>query len=440
MGKLLLVSLIGFSAISSLKRPWIGIIAYYMLAILGPQYIWFWNFEGLRASFWVAIFVLTGIAWNMLAKTFDYGFLLTGLNRWTFLLFSSVVLSYYLGPYVSLHDPKSGLSPKFLLDNTINIYLFYYCAVLAMDSVNKLKYLSLVIVFSVIYLIYWANLQYFTENWDQFNMGRLKGPENMEGFSIYGDENAFAMLFVTGIPFVYHLGMRIDSKILRFSFLVPIIAFGWHAVFLTGSRGGLLGLAATTLATVWQSKRKYLAVLLIPIFYGFFVWQSGPTMKERSATINEYQDDGSAEMRLTAWKGGIRMIGDNPVFGAGLGSFITALPRYIETSPRVAHNTLIQFAAESGILAGISYLMIVIFVVRNYRKISAWCKVREGEPSVSIVASLNDASTVSFIGLVICSIFLSLNNYEIFLYLLIMNNALFVLCSQNSPFLSEVPT
>ncbi len=56
---------------------------------------------------------------------------------------------------------------------------------------------------------------------------------------------------------------------------------------------------------------------------------------------------------LTAWEGGLRMVMSHPLTGVGLSSFITALPDYIESRHMVAHNTLVQFAAESGVGAGL---------------------------------------------------------------------------------------
>jgi hypothetical protein len=46
MGKVLLAILIFSAGGMALVRPWIGINSYYLLAILGPQYIWWWNFQG----------------------------------------------------------------------------------------------------------------------------------------------------------------------------------------------------------------------------------------------------------------------------------------------------------------------------------------------------------------------------------------------------------
>lgn len=428
MGQIFLLLLTSLTCGVSLGKPHVGIFGYYLLALLGPQYIWFWYFEGIRISFYIALFALIGVVLGLMNRNFDFSFVKTSINKWIIVLWGCIVLSYFMGPFVNQHKPVYGMSPGYLFSQTNNIYLFYLCATLAINDVKKIRVLGFVLVITTLYLVYWANMQYFTSNWSQFSFGRLKGPSSADGGSIYRDENAFAMLFVTGTPFIYYYFQQLRHRWARW-FCFAIVVFALHAVFLTGSRGGFLGLVVTLLATVLMSKRKMLALLFVPAFLLFFQWQGGSTMKQRSGTMDQYEEDRSAEMRLEAWKGGMRMVQDHPVTGVGLGSFITALPHYNETSPRVAHNTFIQFTAESGLLAGAAYLMILFTFLANTRRTATWCRHNPDHDDTGWVRALNSATGTSFLGLVVCSVFLSLNNYEIFFFLLVLNNALGVLCA-----------
>ncbi|WP_244086120.1 O-antigen ligase family protein [Desulforhabdus sp. TSK] len=432
---MLLVISVLTTVFSTLLRPWIGIIAYYFLAILGPQYIWWWTFDGLRVSLWVAIATFGGITFALVKHGLDFTFFRTRLNFWLFVLWLNINISYFLGPYVS-QFAASGLSPEQVYSVTNNIFLFYFCSTLVINGPKSLRYLAFVFVIASLYLIFWANNQYFTQNWSQFNMGRLMGPHRLDGSSIYGDENAFAMLFVTAIPFIYYLGLAIPKVIYRYLVWLAI-PFGWHAVFLTGSRGGLIGLLITVFIVVIQSKRKLLALPLILAFIIAYQWQGGSIMKQRGQMIADYQGESSAEMRVTAWSAGLKMIASHPITGVGIGSFITALPHFSDTTPRVAHNTFIQFTAESGLGAGFAYLMILGSFLNNCRQIRNCCKNNKHHAEIPIIHLLNAASTVSFIGLITCSIFLSLNIYEIFFFLLIFNNTLMVYCMQLNTSLSD---
>jgi hypothetical protein len=351
-------------------------------------------------------------------------------------LWFCITCSYYFGPYVS-HFSSGGLGPVQVFSITNTFFLFYFFAVLEMNETRKLRYLVIVFAASTAYLVYWANDQYLSQNWMQFEFGRLLGPASVDGGSIYRDSNVFAMLFVTGLPFIYYLGWELKNKWLRW-LLWAIIPLGWHAVFLTGSRGGLVGIAVIVTLVLILSNRKILTLPLLLFFLVFYQWQAGDVMHQRSDQIIDIEGEDSAEDRLTAWRGGFEMVLSHPVTGVGVGSFITALPSFIESRHMVAHNTFVQFAAESGVGAGLAYLSVVWLFFFNSKKIRYWCLHSSEDEENNQIALYNNASTASFAGLIVCSLFLSLNVYEIFFVLLLFNNALYQICSKKFGVQSKV--
>jgi len=433
--KLLLVGIVSVTLVYGLVNPWVAVSAYYMLAILGPQYIWYWIFDGMSISFSLAVVSLLATVINAISSRLKNKItcLLEGINFYVLLLLVATIVSFYFGKYVSYYDPKWGLSPQYLMVLMIKVTVMYWCGVLVTDNERRVICLACVLIVATIYMIYWANMQYLMGNWNQFSYGRLKGPESPSGGSIYRDENTFAMLFVTGIPFVYYLGMTLKSKIMKLGTLL-IVVFGWHAIFLTGSRGGLVGVILTLVIGLIRSKKKWLFVVVIPLFLLFYIDQAGDTMRERGASIHSAAvEDRSAGMRLEAWKGGVKMILQHPVVGVGVGSFVSALPELTDSSPRVAHNTLIQFTAESGLLAGLSYIMIVVMFVKN-NLVSAGvlsCKKNESKQNL-LLRSVNDASLTAFIGLFCCSMFLSVSGYEVFYYLIIINTSIYTIVTRRN--------
>ncbi|MDA8413570.1 MAG: O-antigen ligase family protein [Desulfobacteraceae bacterium] len=422
MGRIILVILIAVIGVTAILRPWIGIASYYLLAILGPQYIWWWVFEGVRVSFVVAGLTILGVCSGLLRGIFDFSFLKTRMNLYVFWLWVFLVISYLFGPFVDQYA-SAGRTPAQLFSIINKIFLFYFCSVLIIDDLKKVRYLLLIMAASAIYLIFWANDQYFAGNWNQFNMGRLMGPHGVDGGAIYFDENVFAMFFVTGLPVLFYLIEEIRTKWLCYLGWA-VIPLGWHAVFLTGSRGGLIGIGVTILLTAVLNNKRYLAIPMLLGALLFYQWQAGTTMKGRSEIIADYQGDRSARDRLDAWGAGLKMIMAHPVTGVGLDSFITALPHVIVHRPMVAHNTLIQFAAESGIGAGACYIMLILTFYRNAYRLYLLCRRDKVDKLSKQIDRYNKASLVSFTGLVVCSLFLSLNTYEIFFFLLIINNSL----------------
>ena len=432
MGKLLLACLTFCAAVSALSRPWIGVTSYYLLAILGPQYIWWWNFQGFRVSLIVALSVIAGVGWQYLKGSYNTNFIFNKQSLWMVILWLCIINSYFMGPYVSMVS-SAGLGPAELLSITNIMFLFYFISTLEMNEIRKLRYLVIVFVVSTIYLIYWANNQYFSQNWSQFNMGRLMGPASLDGGSIYRDENVFAMLFVCGSPFIYYLGWELKKNWLRWGLWLTI-PLGWHAIFLTGSRGGLVGIGAIILSIVLLSQRKLLVLPLVIIFLLFYQWQAGDVMHKRSGNIVNIEGESSASNRVTAWKGGLRMILNHPISGVGLGSFATALPAFIESTPRVAHNTLVQFTAESGVGAGLAYLFLVLLFFKQsiyIRRCTHFTGMNEQDKQIALY---NNANTSSFAGLSICGLFLSLNINETFFVLLLFNNGLYQICFKRNQF------
>ena len=425
MGSLVIVSTAYVIAAAAFIKPWIGVCGYYLLALLGPQFVWWWLFGDFRATYIIAIGSLSGVLVNLFLKNeYDYSYLFNAKNLWALLLWVSIIFSYYFGAYRDgSFDPWS--EQVFSVGNVI--FVFYFCSSIEINRMYKLRFLFFVFIVSVVYLIFWANNQYFSQNWSGFRAGRLMGPIAIDGGSIYNDENTFAMLFVTGFPFIYYLGYSFGNFWKR-SIVWAVIPFCWHAIFLTGSRGGLLGIGITICSILYFSSRKFLIIFLLLIFFLFYQLQAGSVMEHRSSAIINIDGERSAGDRLIAWRGGAKMILAHPVTGVGVGKFSAALPNYIEIRNMVAHNTFIQFTAESGVLAGVSYIMLIISFLRDSFFIRSWCLNNYSNEDMTKISIYNNAATSSFLGLIVCSLFLSLNTYEVFFFLLLFNNCLKQTC------------
>jgi O-antigen ligase len=180
-----------------------------------------------------------------------------------------------------------------------------------------------------------------------------------------------------------------------------------------------------------RSPKRLVGLLLIPTLIVAYAWQGGDLMKSRARTITDYETESSAATRIEAWNAAVRMVSNHPFIGVGLASFGPAFPDHSDKRPREAHNTFFQIIAESGILAGIMYLLIVSFLImglwKNGNKYRAKAKANE----TNLLHLLNEATLVSFIGLVVCSLFLSLQIYEIFYYLCLIGNSILFLSDRD---------
>jgi probable O-glycosylation ligase (exosortase A-associated) len=421
MGRLFFILAIGATATASLARPWIGVIGSYVIVVLGPQYIWWWHFQGLRAALWIMLPTLVGFSIALVRGSYDLSILKNRRNVFVLLLWASFTLSYYFGPYVDVGGSLRVTDAAWAIELIHKMMILYFLACVCIDDERRTRALAYVLIGSTIYLIYWANNSYLSGQ----AFGRIPGPSNPFEEGQYGDGNNFAILFVVGLPYLWYAGLAASNSFVRGALWVAI-PLGWHAVFLTGSRGGLVGLGATLLLTVWRSKRRSLGFLLLPVFAVAYIWQAGDVMKERAGTIIEYQTETSASSRLEAWDAATNMIREHSITGVGLSSFITAFPDYSDAVPREAHNTFFQIAGESGLLAGAMYLAIVTSSLLVLWRNGIRLRRRESDINHEVrnLLWINEATLVGFSGLVICSLFLSLQLFELFYFLLVLVNTL----------------
>jgi putative inorganic carbon (hco3(-)) transporter len=419
------ILLLAAGAFASIARPWIGVVIAYLFAVLTPQTIWWWTFSDLRPVYWILLPTLLGFLLLMFKGKIDFAIIRNRRCFFLLLMWICFTLSFYFGPFVSTGGPYRFTDANWAMETIHKMFLLSFIGTLCIDDKKKLLPLAGVVVVAGIYLIYWANLQYLTgQAW-----GRLAGPVDQYQVGVYADENNFSMVFVVAQPFIWYAGFLFKNKLLRWG-LWLIIPFGWHAVFLTASRGGLIGLAVVTLLVAIRAKSKAFGLLLIPAFIAAYMWQAGDLMKSRAGTIETYKTEASANQRLEAWSAATAMIADNPLLGVGLTSFGPAFSSYSEFHPREAHNTFLQISAESGLIAGVSYVIVVLTSLLALWRNGNRYRQRGELMTENRLFLLNEAILVAFAGLAMCSVFLSHQIFEMFYFLCLLVNSVLYLSAK----------
>lgn len=159
----------------------------------------------------------------------------------------------------------------------------------------------------------------------------------------------------------------------RLWFIVPI----GLALILTGSLGAILSLFLG-LIVYSGLKGKSGKKTILPLAGLLIV--TGAIFIARSITLKTHTAPGfSALMRLDYWRETLRIIGDRPLIGVGIGNFNLALSRY-------SHNSYLQMWAEIGILGISAYLWLVFRSLR-----SAFSKLKAGEEknySIALISAV----------------------------------------------------
>jgi probable O-glycosylation ligase (exosortase A-associated) len=184
-----------------------------------------------------------------------------------------------------------------------------------------------------------------------------------------GDGNDFALSVCITLPMAIYIYTNTHNKLLKYFFGISSI-FLTLSIIATQSRGGTLGLAAIIIYYFLESKKKLKNVFYIGICTIILLMVGSTIFFERMASIKNYKTDSTAQQRINAWKAGIRMAIDNPLFGIGPGGFGSAYGR--DYRPKEfqsrrgglkwlnAHSIYFQLLGETG-LPGFLLLLILIF-------------------------------------------------------------------------------
>ena len=206
-------------------------------------------------------------------------------------------------------------------------------------------------------------------------------------FGSLNDPNDFACHLLLILPFL--LWVFFDSKSLAVRIGVMLgISYGVFLMLRTGSRGALVGLAASLLFFVVKApSRQKIAILLAgPIAALGLLAVMPEHLKQRLTSFNSGEDKvavESMEARSYLLRQSIRYTLDRPIFGVGPGEF----PEYEGVNNKVngtehgswhqTHNTYTQVSSECGIPALLFYLAAIISTFRLISSVHREARRRE---------------------------------------------------------------
>jgi O-antigen ligase len=240
----------------------------------------------------------------------------------------------------------------------INYIAIYYLVVNHLNTRERVKRMALVVVgmgtlLSIIGLIHY-----------------LGGRSLSSISSTYVNRNHFAGYLELVIPL--SMGMLLMSAdkgkkiILGYCAIIMVVA-----LVLTLSRGGWAGLAASLLVMGILLKRRGLCPkrpwvplsLILVTGLVLAVIGTSPLTNRFSATKQLIREPLDYNPRVRVWKGTLEMIKDHPFLGTGIGTFVTAFPRYRPAGLSglwiYSHNDYLQTISEMGVFA----LGIIIWLI-----------------------------------------------------------------------------
>jgi len=172
-----------------------------------------------------------------------------------------------------------------------------------------------------------------------------------------------------------------------------------YTIYLTHSRGALLGLAASMFFGIQRRLGTVRTTLLIG---GMAVAAMALNFTGgRAYTAHEE----SAGARIDAWGEGLSMLASRPIFGVGYGQFT-------DHNPLTAHNSFVLCFSETGLVGYFLWLGLIVLVTKQLQRAVALTEYGPGEPGLA--APLRNAMA----GFLTCAFFLS-RSYQPGLYILL---------------------
>ena len=411
MGKVFLVFLIFCVTLATFINPWVAGLAYSFNSLLQPHYLWHWVFEGIPIFKITAVLSLVAFCIQASRSGADFT---VYRNKQTFLIISLLVWMHFSNLFSSFPGSSASVSPQTVLDTMNAIVLMYLVLVFLFNNDVGLKHISHIFLFSFLYYVYWANSAYFNQEWFRFVNNRLVGPS----MSPYNDANVLSTLIVMGLPFLMLFFFRTKKILVKVAVLL-VVPFAWHALILFSSRAALLASAISIIVFSFVIKSKSAKLLTGLAFLIFIIYQGSLLIERTTSTIEHarVQQEEPVNPRLVSWTAALKLIPIYPVFGVGVQMFEAATDYHFPgMTPHVAHNTFLNFSANSGLPSGIMFSLLLVIPMLRFKQI---LKTSYDLSDVGYYTFFS--SSISIIGFAICSIFLDLIVFEPFYFALMIN-------------------
>jgi len=234
--------------------------------------------------------------------------------------------------------------------------------------------------------------------------------------SFISDNNTVALALLVTVPLlVYHISQA-RSKLGKW------IAIGVTLLTVIGtigsySRGALVGIAAMSLFLWLKSASKLKTGIAIAVIAPVILLSMPEEWTGRMNSIDNYQEDQSAQGRLNAWGFAINVANQFPL-GGGPGIF--SPESFLKYAPNpetyhVAHSIYFQMLGEHGWLGLALFLIMHACTWRTGTRVIRHCK---DKPELDWAARLARMCQVSQIGYLTAGAFLTLAYYDLAYYVM----------------------
>jgi putative inorganic carbon (hco3(-)) transporter len=328
--------------VTSLFRPFFGVLLWTVLSYLSPHKYTFGFTQFLPVGYMAAVITIIGML-------FGGKFRLPPFTRETFLLallwlwFSITTLNVYSSDLLVHHLPETLAR----YGDVSRLLLVVLIAMILITDKNKLHWWYLITAGCFAFLSFKA-LRFGLITSGE---ARVYGPPGTE----LADNNGFGLALNMSLPMFLYLGRMEESKPLRIGFYLAFLA-GLVGVILSYSRGALVGLVCLMLLIALQSRHRIRALIGVVVLSAALLVAAPKQWLERMETLKTaHKTDASAQERRNSWNFAAHLAYEFPILGGGFKTFTDPLyNRYglslvsVEGTQYGPHSIYFQMLAEHG--------------------------------------------------------------------------------------------
>lgn len=379
-----------------LFSPFIGLMTYYLFAILRPSELWFWSLnETTRFSLYVA--VPTIIGW-LVRGMGD----MSGLRH---VALPVAGLAVYLACGAFTWQ-ATAINSDYAFDWLIVQLKIGAMCLLTLGLVTEpkqIKAFAWVVLFGLGYLAWVFNEQYL-QGWNRVLFRGFGGIDN----------NGVALTMVMGVPLAFFVGLGATRWrwFVRGACLLMALLMV-HVVLFSFSRGGQLGLcmvgAALFIVALISLPQKGLILLLGLVAFLVTLRLAGYEVRQEflSIFVDRTELDASAASRFETWGAAWQCILDHPL-GVGPRNFNLISHHYGLERGKSVHNLFLQTGADYGVVGALGLALFYFGSLWTSFRITRDPVARE----LRWPAHFGAAACISLAGFLVCSMFVGIESVE----------------------------
>jgi probable O-glycosylation ligase (exosortase A-associated) len=379
-----------------LRRPYLGILVWSVLAYLNPHRLSWGAAFDFRFSLVVGAVLLVAVVFSRERKRMIW----TPLTVTWLLFFAWTALTtvFALDPVSAEQDWSRWW--KICLTSLLTLLL--------MRDHKRLHLLVIVIAGSLAF--YGVKGGFFT----LVTGGGLRvwGPPG----TFLEDNNSMGLALILTVPLLRYLQLQAQRRWAKLA-LAACIGLTVVAILGTQSRGALLGVVAMGSFLIWKSPGRWrlalAAIVLVPVLWMFMPssWHA------RMDTIGSYEQDGSALGRINAWWFAFNLAKDHPLTGGGFSTFTPELFEQYAPDPddfHDAHSIYFEVLAEQGFVGFGLFMLLGWLVFASCRRVASLTRDR---PDLDWARTLCSMVQVSLVGYAVAGAFLGLAYFDLVYHL-----------------------